>query len=108
MKKFSLLEALVLPAISSMATLAVGAGPLLIGGYRSPELVLGTTIATPFIIATGNAIIQKSNYDRNLLSKDNLMALGVSYLGGAIGGGPAGYIWYEFYKFMSSVNFGGF
>ena len=105
MKKFSLLEAIVLPTVSALTTLIVGSAPLLMGGYNSRELVFGVTALTPLIIAIGNAAIQKTHHNRNIFSVDNLKALGVSYLGGLAGGGAAKYAWHEYEMFLNNLNF---
>jgi len=105
MKKFSLLEAIVLPTVSALTTLIVGSAPLFMGGYNSRELVFGVTALTPLIIAMGNTAIQKSHYKRNIFSIDNLEALGSSYLGGLAGGGVAKYAWHEYEMFLNHLHF---
>ena len=105
MKEFSLLEAIVPPTVSALTTLIVGSAPLFMGGYNSRELVFGVTVVTPLLIAAGNAAIQKSHHNRDVFSKDNLKALGASYLGGLAGGGVARYAWYEYKMFLNNLNF---
>jgi len=107
MKKVSLLEKIVLPSLSLAATSAVGASPLLFGTYNneSINLMIAANIATPLLIAAGNAAIQKSHYDRDIFSKDNLKALALSGAGALGGWAVTGYLWHSFYQVLTNLNF---
>jgi len=107
MKKLSLLEKILIPSLSLAATSAVGLSPLLLGTYEetSLNLMLAANVATPLLIAAGNAAIQKSRYQRDIFSKDNLKALGLSCAGAGVGWAVTGYLWHSFYDFLNHLNF---
>ncbi|MFH1711091.1 MAG: hypothetical protein ABH840_02150 [Nanoarchaeota archaeon] len=108
MAKLSLLEKIVLPPLSFVATSTVGLSPLLFGTYNdeSINLMIAANALTPFLIAAGNAAIQKSHYNRDIFSKDNLKALALSGTGALGGWAFTSYLWYSFYQVITNLNSG--